>query len=128
MLRNLHLIWPTKTPKWSEMTDDRSLFATLLQMSIASFNSLQSFSNRKLASSLFFKYLTSSLFVSHLSQCTPMFHFYTPQKRQKTKSCSDVFKGCRNNIGVHWVNDCLTTDFSNDTCFAQSNFVIMVRI
>ena len=27
--RNLHLFWPTKTPKLSAMTDDRPLFATL---------------------------------------------------------------------------------------------------
>ena len=27
--RNLHLFWPTKALKWSAMTDDRPLFATL---------------------------------------------------------------------------------------------------
>ena len=32
--RNLHLFWPTKTPKWSAVTDDRPPFATLDRVSI----------------------------------------------------------------------------------------------
>ena len=31
-LRNLHLFWPTKRPKWSAMTDDWPLFPTLLRV------------------------------------------------------------------------------------------------
>ena len=34
ILRNLHLFWPTKRPKWLAMTDDWQLFATLWDLTL----------------------------------------------------------------------------------------------
>ena len=46
--RNLHLFWPTKTPKWSAMTNDHPLFAKLTWLFIRVFSIQEPLQSNKL--------------------------------------------------------------------------------
>ena len=51
----------------------------------------------------------NTILVLNLTHFRPMFHFYTPRKRQKIEGFSDVFRGVwKCDIGLEWIKKPLT--------------------